>query len=429
MTVLFYTLGCKVNQYDTQTLKELFLRAGYSLAKQGETPDVVVINSCTVTAESDRKGRQAVGRFGKKYPNAIIAVTGCMPQAVAEKARALTGAHVVTGNACNPLLPQMIQQYKATGKRVVQVVPHEQRQDVNLPSTQSFEGRTRCFVKIQDGCDRFCSYCLIPYARGPIRSKSMADIREELTGLAQNGYKEAVLAGINLTAYQGENGEDLGDVVQMAQTVPGLLRIRLGSMEPDWFTPAMMEKIGACPSLCPQFHLSLQSGSDTVLQRMNRHYNTDFYRDLVKRLRERFPGCAITTDIMCGFPGETQEEFQQTLDFVNEMGFAKVHTFVYSPREGTPAAARKDQVSGQVKKQRAKALGEAALASQQQFLLCQQGRVEPVLFEQKKPDGTWEGHTPRYVPVRVRCSRNLTGMILPVTITQIHNEWCSGELQ
>lgn len=428
MKVTFYTLGCKVNQYDTQTLKELFLRDGFSLCQKGETPDAVVINTCTVTAESDRKGRQAVGRFAKKYPGAVIAVTGCMPQACPQKAEALTKAHIVIGNASNGKLPALVRKYKEEQQRMVAVEPHENTAVTDGLCESSFEGRTRAFVKIEDGCNRFCSYCLIPYARGRVRSKPLCELTKELTRLGENGYKEVVLAGINLTAFSPENGVDLSHAVALAQANPHMKRIRLGSMEPDQFTPELIGNLAKNNKLCPQFHLSLQSGSDSVLTRMNRHYDTAFYARLVEQLRERFPGCAITTDVMCGFPGETDEEFAKTLDFMKKIGFAKVHAFAYSPREGTPAAAMENQVAPEVKKQRMEALLEAAKQGSAAYMNGFLGREVQVLLEQQKADGLWEGHTPEYIPVAVKVPHGKAGDICRVILTQTGEERCFGQL-
>lgn len=427
MTVLFYTLGCKVNQYDTQSLTELFLTEGFTPAAKGQAPDVVVINTCTVTAESDRKGRQAIRRFARTYPHAIIAVTGCMPQAVPEKSHALASAHIVIGNALNHRLPQLIQQYRQTRQPIRLHQEHSPDYPTGQTCRNSFEGRERAFVKIEDGCNRFCSYCLIPYARGRVRSKPLPQLQQELTALAQNGYREVVLAGINLTAYGDGTQTNLCDAVELAQSIDGIERIRLGSMEPDQFTSQMMTRLAACTKLCPQFHLSLQSGSDTVLSRMNRHYDTAFYQDLVERLRVAFPGCAITTDIMCGFPGETEEEFAQTLSFIQRIRFAKIHTFVYSPREGTPAAAMV-QVSPAVKQQRAAALNQAASRSADQFMSQQLGTVQSVLFEQAKQPDLYQGHTPHYLPVLVHSKTPLMGIIQDVRIEEVTDGACWGTL-
>ncbi len=427
MTVLFYTLGCKVNQYDTGVLQESFLRAGYTPAAKGEAPDVVVINTCTVTAESDRKGRQAIRRFARTYPNAVIAVTGCMPQAVPRKAESLSCAHVIVGNALNEQLPELVEQYRQTGVRVVQTAHHAAALSKNDRCSRSFEGRERAFVKIEDGCNRFCSYCLIPYARGRVRSKPLRVLKEELETLAHNGYREVVLAGINLTAYGQEWDLNLCDAVELAQKTEGIDRIRLGSMEPDQFTDSMIARLAACHKLCPQFHLSLQSGSDRVLARMNRHYDSAFYADLIGRLRQAFPHCAVTTDIMCGFPDETEEEFCESLSFIETVGFAKVHAFVYSPREGTPAAAMK-QVPPAVKKERGERLNLAAKQSEQAFLQSYVGKVRPVLFEQVKDDGIYVGHTPEYVEVQVPSEEDLRGQIRDVTLTAPQADGCLGKI-
>ena len=427
VTVLFYTLGCKVNQYDTQTLKELFIRRGYALCPPGQTPDVVVVNTCTVTAESDRKGRQAVRRYARRYPDAVVCVTGCMPQARAEKADALAEAHVVIGNALNPRLPELVEQYRQTGERIVQVSPHREQPAFDALSSDNFEGRTRAFVKIEDGCNRFCSFCLIPYARGRVRSKPLDAVQAELAALAANGYREVVLAGIDLTAYGADLGLTLADAVEAAQQIPGIARVRLGSMEPDQLPDPLLDRLQACDKLCPQFHLSLQSGSDAVLKAMNRHYDTAFYADLVARLRERWPGCAVTTDVMCGFPGETDEDFAATLAFMETVGFARVHAFLYSPREGTPAA-RMEQLPAPVKNARMAALCAAADRLQQAFLQAQVGSARSVLLERRRPDGSWEGHTDHYVPVRVAAAGSPAGQILPVLITAAEEDFCRGTL-
>jgi threonylcarbamoyladenosine tRNA methylthiotransferase MtaB len=253
-------------------------------------------------------------------------------------------------------------------------------------------------------------------------------VEAQLKAFAEKGYKEVVLAGINLTAYGQEWGLCLADAVEVAQHIPEIRRIRLGSMEPDQFTPQMIERLAACDKLCPQFHLSLQSGSDTVLARMNRHYDTAYYRDLVANLKDKFPGCAVTTDVMCGFPGESEEEFRQTLDFIEEIGFSKVHAFAYSPREGTPAAKEKNQVPPDVKSSRATKLGEVVAKTATCFMEQQIGTVQSVLLEQEKAHGIWEGHTPTYLPVRVKGESCLSGQIVSVKITEVQEDFCVGEV-
>lgn len=427
MKVLFKTLGCKVNRYDTETLRELFACGDILSVNEGEDiPDIVVVNSCTVTAESDRKTRQTVRKMRRQYPAAVIAVTGCMPQARPEKAKSLTDADIIIGNALNSELPALVKKFMKQRDKIVESKPHRPHEKISPLSSHSFEGRTRAFVKIEDGCNRFCSYCIVPYARGRVRSKPPQRITEELTAFAAAGYKEAVVAGINLSAYGSDIGLTLPDGVKAAD-VEGIERLRLGSLEPDQLTPEVLDGLKSVKKLCGQFHLSLQSGSDGVLKRMNRKYDTALYRRIISDIRARFENCSLTTDIMTGFPGETEEEFNETLDFVKEIGFSKVHIFCYSRREGTPAAQMENQVDEQVKTARSKALSKVAAKCAKDFFAAQVGRIENVLFEQQK-DGFFEGYTENYTPVKVKAENGLKGEILPVKITECTDEGCFGEV-
>ena len=427
MKVLFKTLGCKVNRYDTETLRELFACGDILSVNEGEDiPDIVVVNSCTVTAESDRKTRQTVRKMRRQYPAAVIAVTGCMPQARPEKAKSLTDADIIIGNALNSELPALVKKFMKQRDKIVESKPHRPHEKISPLSSHSFEGRTRAFVKIEDGCNRFCSYCIVPYARGRVRSKPPQRITEELTAFAAAGYKEAVIAGINLSAYGSDIGLTLPDGVKAAD-VEGIERLRLGSLEPDQLTPEVLDGLKSVKKLCGQFHLSLQSGSDGVLKRMNRKYDTALYRRIISDIRARFENCSVTTDIMTGFPGETEEEFNETLDFVKEIGFSKVHIFCYSRREGTPAAQMENQVDEQVKTARSKALSKVAEKCAKDFFAAQVGRTENVLFEQQK-DGFFEGYTENYTPVKVKAENGLKGEILPVKITECTDEGCFGEV-
>lgn len=427
MKVLFKTLGCKVNRYDTETLRELFACGDILSVNEGEDiPDIVVVNSCTVTAESDRKTRQTVRKMRRQYPAAVIAVTGCMPQARPEKAKTLTDADIIIGNALNSELPALVKKFMAHRDKIVESKPHRPHEKISPLSSHSFEGRTRAFVKIEDGCNRFCSYCIVPYARGRVRSKPPERIAEELTAFAAAGYKEAVIAGINLSAYGSDIGLTLPDGVKAAD-VEGIERLRLGSLEPDQLTPEVLDGLKSVKKLCGQFHLSLQSGSDGVLKRMNRKYDTALYRRIISDIRARFENCSVTTDIMTGFPGETEEEFNETLDFVKEIGFSKVHIFCYSRREGTPAAQMENQVDEQVKTARSKALSKVAEKCAKDFFAAQVGRIENVLFEQQK-DGFFEGYTENYTPVKVKAENGLKGRILPVKITESTDEGAFGEI-
>lgn len=425
MTICFYTLGCKVNQYETEAMAERMRAAGYTLVRAGEESDVIVINSCTVTGESDSKVRKLLRRCRRECPGAVIAVTGCYPQAVADAADALAEADIVMGTRNRALLPGYVADFFEHRQRIVAVRPHEEGEDFEAMQVKAFAKRTRAFVKIQDGCNRYCSYCIIPTARGPIRSKPLPAIREELSALAAAGYKEAVLVGINLSAYGEETGLSLPDAVEAAASAEGIERIRLGSLEPDKFDEGLISRLSACPKLCGQFHLSLQSGCRETLKRMNRHYTPAEYEEVVNRLRAAFPGCAITTDVMVGFAGETPEEFEESLAFVRKIGFAKVHTFAYSPRPGTVAAGLADQVPKEEKDRRSKRMMAQAAQDRAAFLKAQVGRVEPVLFEQEAAGGVWEGYTPNYTPVRVT-GAGLSGRILPVRLTGCRDGWCVG---
>lgn len=428
MKVLFKTLGCKVNQYDTETLRELFACDNvYSVNEGFEIPDIVVVNSCTVTAESDRKTRQTVRKMRRLYPEAVIAVTGCMPQARPEKAKTVGEADIIIGNALNSELPALVREYMKTRSPIVASKPHELHEKISPLSSHSFEGRTRAFVKIEDGCNRFCSYCIVPYARGRVRSKSPDRITEELTAFAAAGYKEAVISGINLSAYGSDIGLSLPDGIKAAD-VEGIERLRLGSLEPDQLTDKVLDGLKSVEKLCGQFHLSLQSGSDGVLKRMNRKYDTALYRRIISGIRERFDNCSVTTDIMTGFPGETDEEFEETLDFVREIGFSRVHIFCYSRREGTPAAEMENQVDEHIKVLRSKKLEALALSLSKDFFARQVGRTENVLFERQK-DGFYEGYTENYTPVRVKTELPLKGKIARVRLTSFGDGGCIGELE
>ena len=417
MKFYFYTLGCKVNQYESQMLSELFEKEGYTPAKGAEDADIIVINSCTVTAEGDRKTRQAVRRFKRANKNAAVVLMGCMPQAFPKDAEALLEADIVTGNTCPEKIPEMIKQYIKTGERVVNITPHEKGERYSTPSLCRFSERTRAFMKVQDGCERYCTYCTIPKARGVIRSRALADIEKEAKALSDSGYKEIVLVGINLTSFGKDTGLDICDAVKAAASPKGIKRVRLGSLEPDHIRDETLEKLSKIPEFCPQFHLALQSGCDETLKRMNRHYDTAFYRDLVERIRAKFQNPSITTDIMVGFPGESEEEFEKSLAFYREIGFARGHVFAYSKRSGTVAAALKDQVEESVKARRAHLMGDAARQCEEEFLKTQVGKTASVLFEIYK-NGINEGYSENYTRVLLKSDKNLSGEIIRMELTE-----------
>lgn len=428
MKVAVITLGCKVNQYESEAMLSQLIRAGFSACPKDEQADVVLINSCTVTASSDQKVRQMLHKSRRNNPDAVIVLTGCMPQAFPEESEAFSEADIVLGNSNRGALLNHVLNYLSTRQRIVDIVPHEKGAEYEPMQIDSFHDRTRAFLKIQDGCNRFCSYCIIPYARGRVRSKPLDDLKTEVEGLAAHGFKEVVLTGINLSCYGQEFGLHLCDAVEAACAVDGIERVRLGSLEPEQLSRPVVERLAKQKKLCPQFHLSLQSGCDETLKRMNRHYDTAEYRDIVKNLRETFDNCAITTDIMVGFPGETDEEFTQSLAFAEEIAFAKVHVFAYSRRPGTKAHNAPNQLTNRIKEQRSKAMSAVTTATQKTFLAAQVGTVQDVLVEREIAPNVYEGYTKNYTSVRFASGEKLSGQILPVAITGAEDEYCTGSL-
>lgn len=426
MRAAFYTLGCKVNQYESQAMEELFRRRGYEIVPPSQEAELYIVNSCTVTSSGDKKTRQIVRRLRREHPLAVVALTGCLPQTDPRAAEELSEADLVLGTRERRTVVEAVEEYLARRQRLVRVLPHEAGEPFEPLEALGDDGHTRAFLKIQDGCTQFCAYCIIPFARGPLRSRELAALREEVAGLAAAGYREVVLTGINLSLYGRELGLRLPDAVEAAASVPGIDRVRIGSLEPELLTDEDIARLAAVPQLCGQFHLSLQSGCDTTLARMNRHYTAARYREIAGALREKFPGCAITTDVITGFPGETPEEFAETCRFVREMGFAMVHIFPYSERRGTAAASMPDAVPMEERRRRAAALAEITAGSAQDFYQAQVGTVQMLLVEKKREPDWIRGYTPNYTPVRVRCTDDRRGELLPVRITEAGPEGCTG---
>ncbi len=427
MKCAFYTLGCKVNQYESNAMAQAMEKYGFTCVDSREDADVYVINSCTVTAESDRKTRQAVRRFRSSHPGSIIVLTGCMTQASPETADLLPEADIVIGNRNNDALYAYVMQFINRRERIVDLRPHESGEKYSGGAVTSYADRTRAIVKIEDGCDRFCSYCIIPYARGRVRSKPLEEIKAEVSALAGNGFREIVLVGINLSAYGKDTGYGLAHAVKTAASVDGVLRVRLGSLEPDHITPEMIEALSGIPGFCPQFHISLQSGCDKTLKKMNRKYTTVEYEDLCLRLRNTFEGCTITTDVMVGFPGESQSDFDISLDFVKKTRFEKVHVFPYSRRPGTPAAKYEDQISNQEKQRRAEIMIDETEAIRREFLASQAGKVYEIIPEENHPDGV-RGYTANYIPVIVEGRQPEENGPVKIKITGVRADYCTGEM-
>lgn len=425
MNVYIFTLGCKVNQYESQEIGEMFEKSGYTLLNEPDNADIIIVNSCTVTAESVRKVRQSVRHLKKISPNAFLILTGCASQAEPEILSVLPEVNLMLGNRNNKNIVALCENaLKEHGSSVNAHEEHENGESFQGFGITHFEGHTRAFLKIQDGCDRFCSYCLIPKARGRSRSKPLSDIDRELSELSKNGYGEIVFVGINLSDYGKGTPYSLPDALMLAEKYDSIKRVRLGSLEPDHITDEMIERLKNVTKLCPQFHISLQSGCNSVLKRMNRHYTREEYKALADSLRSAFKDASVTTDILVGFPTESEADFGETVEFAKSIGFEKIHIFPYSKRNGTPAAAM-PQLSNAIKDERAKRLGAAAAEIRKEYLLKQVGKTCEVLFETEHPEFS-EGYTKNYTPVRIYDGKDRKGKFLNILITDAGDDYCVG---
>ena len=428
MRVSFYTLGCKVNQNETGALEQLFLRRGYTLAADGEAADVYVVNSCTVTAGGDKKSRQWLRRAKRQNPGAVTVMAGCYPQAFPEEAAGLEEADVVVGNVGRAAMLEDIQKALDSGERVVDIRAHEKGERFEELPMENFEGHTRAFIKVQDGCDRRCAYCVIPRARGASRSRSEESVVQELTALAAAGYKEVVLSGINLPSYGKDTGTDLVSLIEAAAKVEGIERIRLGSLEPDLLSDEAIARMAAVKELCPQFHLSLQSGCTATLRRMRRVYTAEEYARVVEKLRAAFGGFAsFTTDVNVGVPGETEDEFAESLDFVCRQKFLKVHVFPYSRRAGTPAADFPGQLTEAQKADRVHRLQTAADEVRGALAREMLGTEDTVLLEKSVSGSIFTGYTRLYLPVAVKAPGAAAGQVVTARLTEWDGERARAE--
>ena len=423
-----YTLGCKVNQYETQAMEQLLTALGHTLCPEGADCDAVIVNTCTVTAVADRKNRTLIRRLRREHPQAVLGVCGCYAQLNAEDIAAL-GVDVVSGSAGREeFLQRLLQRVERRGEGTeIQVDEALHRRSFEVLPAGGLAARTRAMLKVQDGCNNFCTYCIIPYARGPVRSEPLATAVAQAAALAAEGYREIVLTGIEIASWGWEfkDGNRLPQLVRaLCKAVPGV-RVRLGSLEPRVIDGEFLS-LADCKNLCPQFHLSMQSGCDTVLKRMRRKYDTARYLQSVEELKRAFPGCAITTDMIVGFPGETEEEFSQSLDFIRRCGFAHMHIFPYSRREGTPAAAMPDQITKQVKEERARRAGAVAQALFEQYHTAMLGTRVPVLFEQVE-GGLSTGHAPNGAKVYAE-GEALHNQIRTVRLERLYREGLLGTL-
>ena len=397
-----FALGCKVNQYESEAIAELFAEKGYEIVGIDEEADVYVINTCTVTNFGDKKSRQLIRKVKRQNENAIVAVVGCYAQTAPKELMEIAGVNLVIGTKDRAQIVEMVEQYdRANG--VENHVSDIMKERVFEPlSIQKLANRTRAYLKIQDGCSQYCSYCIIPYARGPIRSREPQEVVAEVKRLAENGFKEVVLTGIHVASY-GKDRRDtsLLDILKQVHEVEGIERIRFSSIEPNVVTEEFAQTMAALPKVCDHFHLSLQSGCDKTLKEMNRKYDTEKYRQAAATLRKYLPKVALTTDIIVGFPGETEEDFRESYAFAEEIGFAKIHVFPYSPKRGTPAAARKDQLLNAVKSERSHTLIQLSDRMAADFLADAVGTDAEVLYERAVGEGIYEGHTTNYMKVQI----------------------------
>ncbi len=430
MNFKIYSFGCKVNQYESEFIKQIMCSDGHSYTEIDRDAEIFIVNSCSVTAVSDSKCRKLLRRLRRENTDSIILLCGCMSQAFPRKYDNFDMCDIVIGNTSRGQIPQYIRQFLLNRERIIDISDHDRKsEEFESCAVSNFSERTRAFVKIEDGCDRFCSYCIIPYARGRVRSKSLEDLKSEVALLASNGYTEIVLVGINLSKYGTDIGLTLSDAVECVAHQEGISRIRLGSLEPELLDEVTISRLAACDKFCAQFHLSLQSGCTETLKRMNRRYTSGEYAEIVNRIRRNFHNPSITTDVMVGFPGETEEEFKDSLEFVTNIGFAKVHVFPYSRRSGTVADRMPDQIQKSVKEHRAKLMSEATDRKRLEFMNSQVGTVCEVLFERPDSNGMYEGYSKNYTPVSVDTKgADISGKCFNVLITKADSERCIGEI-
>lgn len=436
-SVAFHNLGCKVNGYEMDFMQQMLQERGYHIVSFGEKADIYIINTCTVTNIADRKSRQMIHRAKKTNPEAVVVAVGCYVQTGTEDALKDMSVDLAIGNNKKKDLIPLLEEYLAErenkreraawdktlqGKTIIDIDHTREYESMKLTHTAE---HTRAFVKVQDGCNQFCSYCIIPYARGRIRSHALEEIIDEIKGLVQNGYKEVVLTGIHLSSYGLTDGTDLSKsrllcLVQAVEQIPGVERIRLGSLEPRIITEEFLQGLSECSKICPHFHLSLQSGCDTVLKRMNRKYSAEQYYEKVCMLRDYFAEPAITTDVIVGFPGETKEEFEETKQFLQKVGFYEMHIFKYSKRKGTPAAIMEGQIPEEIKGLRSNELMELERAMSCQYRSMYLHKKIETLFEEEKiiNGRSYQiGHTREYIRAAYETGKNVSGQILTGRLT------------
>ena len=424
MRVCFYTLGCKVNLNETGALEQMFRGAGFTIVPEGEEADVFVVNSCTVTNFGDQKSRKWLRRAKRENPGAVTVLTGCYPQAFPEEAANFLEADLVCGNGDRKAILDTVLKLLDGHERIVAVTPHKRGERFEELPVERFETHTRAFIKVEDGCNRQCAYCVIPRARGPVRSRAEASILNELRQLAASGYREVVLSAISLPSYGLDTGTNLVELVEKCAQVEGIERIRLGSLDPDMLTPEFIARLAAVDKLCPQFHLSLQSGCTATLRRMRRVYTAEQYAQVVADIRAAYGDrpVSFTTDCICGFPGETVEDFEESCAFLKQIGFLKVHVFPYSRRSGTPACDFPNQVHERDKQERSRTMNALAEELRRDVLTTYEGMEDEVLLETALSETLFTGYTRLYVPVVVSAPGRKSGEIVRVRLGSYDGE-------
>ena len=424
MRVCFYTLGCKVNLNETGALEQMFRGAGFTIVPEGEEADVFVVNSCTVTNFGDQKSRKWLRRAKRENPGAVTVLTGCYPQAFPEEAANFLEADLVCGNGDRKAILDNVLKLLDGHERIVAVTPHKRGELFEELPVERFETHTRAFIKVEDGCNRQCAYCVIPRARGPVRSRAEASILNELRQLAASGYREVVLSAISLPSYGLDTGTNLVELVEKCAQVEGIERIRLGSLDPDMLTPEFITRLAAVDKLCPQFHLSLQSGCTATLRRMRRVYTAEQYAQVVADIRAAYGSrpVSFTTDCICGFPGETVEDFEESCAFLKQIGFLKVHVFPYSRRSGTPAYDFPAQVHEREKQERSRTMNALVEELRRDVLTTYEGMEDEVLLETALSETLFTGYTRLYVPVVVSAPGRKSGEIVRVRLGSYDGE-------
>ena len=422
--VAFVSLGCKVNQYETNAMSQEFIEAGYEVVDFNDIADIYIVNTCTVTNIADRKSRQMLRRVKDNNKDAILVATGCYAQVGKQELDKMDEIDLIIGNNEKKDIVEIIEKYQMV--RIEEISDVMMQKEYVEFGTTTYTEKTRAVVKIQDGCDRFCSYCIIPYARGRVRSRKLENVITEVEQIVDKGLKEIVITGIHIASYGKDFKENIGliDLLEKLNEVSGLQRIRLGSIEPTIITKEFVERLSKLEKICDHFHLSLQSGCDETLKRMNRRYTTSQFEEVTKLLRQKFPNASLTTDIIVGFPGETEEEFQQTYDFLKKIAFYQMHVFKYSQRKGTKAAVMPNQVDGYIKEQRSKRLLKLSDANKQKYNSEYVGKTVEVLFEEK--DGEfYKGHTKNYIQVFAK-GEELDNKIKNVVVIESNGEYLIG---